>query len=147
MGKGAQAAVAGRANATALIEPVTGPTSFANVDVIWTSQNYHDLHTKLFAPLDIAVFNKFVYDSLKPGGVFIVIDHVANEGSGLAACEALHRIDPAIVKQEVEAAGFQFDSESAVLHNPDDKHDLLVFDPAIRGKTDQFVYKFVKPKG
>ena len=115
-------------------------------DVIWTSQNYHDLHDKFTGPVDIAAFNKAVYAALKPGGVFIVLDHAAAPGSGLSATETLHRIDPAVVKKEVEAAGFKFAGESKVLRNPDDPHDKLVFDKSIRGHTDQFIYKFVKPR-
>jgi predicted methyltransferase len=64
----------------------------------------------------------------------------------VTVADTLHRIDPAIVKQEVAAAGFKFDGESPVLRNPADPHTALVFDPSIRGKTDQFVYKFSKPK-
>src|SRR3569833_64117 len=59
--------------------------------------------------------------------------------------ETLHRIDPAVVKQEVQAAGFVLDGESDVLRNPDDAHNAKVFDPALRGKTDRFLFKFRKP--
>jgi predicted methyltransferase len=114
-------------------------------DVVWTSQNYHDLHDKFTGPVDIAAFNKAVYAALKPGGVFIVLDHAAASGSGLRDTDTLHRIDPAVVKKEVMAAGFQFVGESKVLRNPSDPHDKLVFDKSIRGHTDQFIYKFRKP--
>jgi predicted methyltransferase len=114
-------------------------------DVVWTSQNYHDLHDKFTGPVDIMAFNKAVYAALKPGGVFIVLDHVAKPGSGLDATDTLHRIDPAVVKKEVVAAGFKFVGESKVLRNPKDPHDALVFDKSIRGHTDQFIYKFRKP--
>ena len=114
-------------------------------DVVWTSQNYHDLHDKFTGPVDIAAFNKAVYAALKPGGVFIVLDHVAQPGSGLRDTDTLHRIDPAVVKKEVTEAGFKFVGESKVLRNPKDPHDKLVFDKSIRGHTDQFVYKFRKP--
>jgi len=113
-------------------------------DVIWTSQNYHDLHDSFTGPVDIAAFNKAVFDNLKHGGVFIVLDHAA-PGTGLADTDTLHRIDPAVVKKEVTAAGFKFAGESKVLRNPADDHTKPVFDKSIRGKTDQFVYKFVKP--
>jgi predicted methyltransferase len=113
-------------------------------NVVWTSQNYHDLHDKFTGPVDIAAFNKAVYDALKPGGVFIVLDHAAEAGSGLRDTDTLHRIDPAVVKKEVTAAGFKFVGESTVLRNPKDPHDKLVFDKSIRGKTDQFIYKFRK---
>jgi predicted methyltransferase len=115
------------------------------VDLVWTSQNYHDLHDKFFGPVDVAAMNKAIFDSLKPGGIFIVLDHVAEAGSGLRDTDTLHRIDPAQVKKEVEAAGFVFVGESKVLHNPGDTHTLKVFDPSIRGKTDQFIFKFRKP--
>ncbi|MGN6515602.1 MAG: class I SAM-dependent methyltransferase [Rhizomicrobium sp.] len=114
-------------------------------DVIWTSQNYHDLHDSFTGPVDIAAFNKAVYDALTPGGTFIVLDHAAQKGSGLRDTDTLHRIDPAVVKKEVEAAGFEFVGESKVLRNPADDHSKKVFDPSIRGKTDQFVFKFRRP--
>jgi predicted methyltransferase len=113
-------------------------------NLIWTSQNYHDLHDSFTGPVDMAAFNKAVFDNLKHGGVFIVLDHAA-PGTGLADTDTLHRIDPAVVKKEVTAAGFKFVGESKVLHNPADDHTKAVFDKSIRGKTDQFVYKFVKP--
>jgi predicted methyltransferase len=116
------------------------------LDVAWTSQNYHDLHDKFFGPPDINKVNKAIYDSLKPGGVFIVLDHAAENGSGLRDTDTLHRIDEAAVKKEVEAAGFKFAGESEVLQNHDDPHTKKVFDPSIRGKTDQFILKFRKPR-
>jgi len=124
----------------------TTPGSFSapqKADVVWTSQNYHDLHN--VPNLDIASFNKTVYDALKPGGVFIVLDHAAAPGDP-AVTHTLHRIDPAVVKQEVTAAGFKFEGESTVLRNPADDHTKAVRDPAIQGHTDQFVYKFRKPQ-
>ena len=116
------------------------------LDIAWTSQNYHDLHNKEFGPPDINLFNKAVYDSLKPGGVFIVLDHAAEKGSGLSDTDTLHRIDEDTVKKEVEAAGFKLVAESDVLRNPEDTHTKKVFDPSIRGKTDQFILKFRKPR-
>lgn len=115
------------------------------VDVVFTCQNYHDYHDKFMGPVDMAKFDKEVFDALKPGGVFVVIDHVAPAGSGIADTDTLHRIDPAVVKQEVEAAGFVFDGESDALRNPTDPHTNKVFDPSIRGKTDQFIFRFRKP--
>jgi predicted methyltransferase len=92
----------------------------------------------------MAAYNKAVFDALKPGGTYVVLDHAA-PGTGLSATETLHRIDPAVVKTEVEAAGFKFVGEDDSLKNPADDHSKKVFDPSIRGKTDQFVYKFKKP--
>jgi predicted methyltransferase len=96
-------------------------------------------------PTNPSLLNKAVYAALKPGGVFMVIDHVAQAGSGLRDTNTLHRIDPAVAKAQVIAAGFKFEGESKVLHNPADPHTAVVFDKAIRGHTDQFVYKFRKP--
>ncbi|MBV9991726.1 MAG: class I SAM-dependent methyltransferase [Alphaproteobacteria bacterium] len=114
------------------------------LDLVWTSQNYHDLHDSFAKPADLAVINKKVYDALKPGGLYIVLDHAAEKGSGLRDTETLHRIDEATVKNEVLAAGFKLASESRVLRNPADNHKLKVFDPAIRHKTDQFILIFRK---
>lgn len=114
------------------------------VDLIWTSQNYHDLHLSRLH-LDVAAYDKLLFSALKPGGTLMVVDHAALPGSGLATPDALHRIDEAIVKQELTAAGFVLDGESDLLRNPADPHTAGVFDPSIRGKTDQFVLRFKKP--
>jgi predicted methyltransferase len=111
-------------------------------DVVFTAQNYHDV--KNVPNVDMLKFDKAIYDSLKPGGVFIVIDHVAAPGATVT--NTLHRIDPAVVKDEVTKAGFKFEGESKILADPADDHSKGVFDPSIRGKTDQFLYKFRKPK-
>lgn len=119
------------------------PAWAGKLDVAWTAQNYHDLHND--QPPEVAAgFNKAVFASLKPGGYYIVVDHAA-PGTGLTVTKTLHRIDPATVKAEVVAAGFVFDGESDVLANPADPHTTIVFDPAVRHKTDQFVYRFRKP--
>jgi predicted methyltransferase len=118
--------------------------SNAPYDLIWTSQNYHDLHlTRLH--LDIAALDAAWFNALKPGGVFIIVDHAAELGSGTRDTDKMHRIDEDLVKKEMKAAGFVLEAESNVLRNPADTHTLLVFDPAIRGHTDQFVLKFRKP--
>jgi predicted methyltransferase len=117
------------------------------LDLVWTSQNYHDLHDSFAKPADLAVINKAVYNTLKPGGLYVVLDHAAEKGSGLRDTETLHRIDEAVVKSEVEAAGFKLAGESSVLRNAEDMHTLKVFDPAIRHKTDQFILIFRKPAG
>jgi predicted methyltransferase len=114
------------------------------VDLVFTAQNYHDLHN--IPVLTIATFNKAIFDTLKPGGYFVVLDHSAEAGSGLRDTGTLHRIDAATVKTEVMAAGFEFVSSSDILANPADPRSAKVFDPSIRGKTDQFILKFRKPK-
>ncbi|MGA0600466.1 class I SAM-dependent methyltransferase [Caulobacter sp. KR2-114] len=114
-------------------------------DVVWTAQNYHDMHDSFMGPADLAKVNAAVFKALKPGGYYVILDHAAAAGSGLSATDTLHRIDPASVKAEVTAAGFKFVGESRVLANPADNHSLKVFDPSLRGHTDQFIYKFRKP--
>ena len=133
------------ANTELLLQPADALSAPEPVDVVFTAQNYHDYPDAFMGPTDPAVLNKAVYDALKPGGLYIIIDHVAEAGSGLRDTETLHRIDPALVMQQVEAAGFEYRAESDVLRNEADDHTLKVFDPAVRGKTDQFVYRFRKP--
>ena len=132
-------------NVKVLVGPTTGFNAPEPLDIVWTSQNYHDLHTKGLAITDVVAFDKAVFEALKPGGVFIVLDHAAEAGSGLTDTDKLHRIDPDVVKAEVLAAGFVLEDVSTVLNNPDDPHTAMVFDPSIRGKTDQFIFKFRKP--
>ena len=134
-------------NVEVLLQPAGALTTPKPVDVAFTSQNYHDYPDKFMGPTDPSVLNKAVFAALKPGGTYIVIDHVAEAGSGQRDTDTLHRIDPAIVRKQVEAAGFEFVGESDVLRNPKDDHKATVFDDAIRGHTDQFAYKFRKPEG
>ena len=116
------------------------------LDLFWISRNYHDLHDKFMGPVDPAAFNKAVYEALKPGGFYVVLDHSAAPGAAADVTETLHRIESSTVRREVEAAGFKFDSESSILANPADPRTAKVFDQTIRGKTDQFILKFRKPK-
>jgi len=116
------------------------------LDIFWISQNYHDLHDRFMGPVDMAVFNRAVYSALKPGGVYIVLDHAAVKGSPADVTDTLHRIEPSTVRREVEAAGFKFDGESTILANTADPHTTGVFDPSIQGRTDQFMLKFRKPR-
>src|SRR6185369_5513386 len=139
-------AAAGRDNVVALTGPLSAAGLPDGLDMVLTVQNYHDMHLKPFPAGTAASVNAQVFRALKPGGVYLVVDHAASAGSPVTVADTLHRIDPAIVKQEVEAAGFKFVGESPVLRNASDPHTALVFDPSIRGKTDQFVYKFSKPK-
>jgi predicted methyltransferase len=114
------------------------------VDLVWTSRNYHDFHN--IPNADVGQINKMIFDALKPGGVYIVLDHTAEKGSGTRDTATLHRIDPEAVKTEVEAAGFKFEGQNEVLRNPNDPHTAKVFDASVQGKTDQFILKFRKPK-
>ncbi len=114
------------------------------VDLVWTSQNYHDLHN--ISDLNVVDLDKSVFAALKPGGIYLVLDHSAEQGSGFRDTHTLHRIDEEAVKKEVMQAGFELLGESAALRNPNDPRTAKVFDASIRGKTDQFILKFRKPK-
>ncbi len=116
-----------------------------SLDLVWLSQDYHDLHDQFMRPTDAGRFNAAVFRALKRGGVYLIIDHAASAGSGLRDTETLHRIDPESIRSEVTAAGFVLEGQSEVLRNPEDAHRLAVFDPAIRHRTDQVVLKFRKP--
>jgi predicted methyltransferase len=125
--------------------PVGAMALPGRLDAVFIRQDYHDLHDRFMGPADVAAFNRQVFAALRPGGVFVVLDHAAAAGSGLRDTDTIHRIDEAAVKSEVLAAGFVLDGESRILANPADDHTKMVFDPAIRGKTDQFLLRFKKP--
>ena len=133
-------------NISVLKQPANAFATPEKVDLVFTAQNYHDYPDKFMGKVDPVAFDRQVYAALKPGGVFLVIDHAAEAGSGMRDTDTLHRIDPAIVRQQVTSVGFRYEGESEVLRNPADDHKKVVFDKAIRGKTDQFVFKFRKPK-
>jgi predicted methyltransferase len=144
--KNADLAKTGYPNTSVILQPGAEFAAPEPVDLVFTVQNYHDYPDKFMGKIDPMVLNRAVFRALKPGGTFLVVDHVAEAGSGLRDTDTLHRIDPAIVKKQVTDAGFVFDGESDVLRNPADDHKKLVFDKTIRGHTDQFIYKFRKPK-
>jgi predicted methyltransferase len=112
------------------------------VDMVWTSLNYHDLHNRPNA--DLAAENKMVWNALRPGGLYVVIDHAAQKGSGVRDTSTLHRIDPDVVLKEVTAAGFQIVTQSDLLKHADDDHTRPSREVP-RGKTDQFFFLFQKP--
>ncbi|MCJ9429153.1 class I SAM-dependent methyltransferase [Kordiimonas marina] len=112
------------------------------VDVAMMTLVYHDYFAGAHGP--IAPILASLHKVMKPGGAVVIVDHVAKAGSGEHAGDEYHRIDPALVKKQMEAAGFKFAGESDVLRNPDDDHMSKPWAKAIRGHTDRFVYKFVK---
>ncbi len=114
------------------------------VDLVWTSLNYHDMHNRPNA--DLGAINRMVWDALKPGGLYMVIDHAAKKGSGASDTSTLHRIDPDLVKKEVESVGFELVQTSDLLKHPADDHTLNSHQVP-RGKTDQFVFLFQRPGG
>jgi predicted methyltransferase len=138
----------GRKNIEAVsADLIAMPQATQPADVLWMHLFYHDLHTALVQKkgATAADFNRAVYERLKPGGCYVIVDHAAAAGSGTSDTQSLHRIDPASVRKEVEAAGFMLDAASNILANKEDQHSIKVFDPAIKGKTDRFAYRFVKP--
>lgn len=140
-----EATVKGRANVVPSRESLADVAFPEPLDAIVTVQNYHDLHLKFATPDFAGKTAKRLFDALKPGGVLLVVDHVAMPDPGFALPDTLHRIDPAAARAEIESAGFRFAGELPILRNPADPHTANVFDPAIKGRTDQFVYRFVKP--
>jgi predicted methyltransferase len=116
------------------------------VDVAWITDNYHDFHNASFGPLDMGVFDKAIYDALKPGGVLLIEDYQTVPGAGASQTSTLHRMEEAAVRTEVTSVGFVYDGQISVLNNPKDDHTLKIFDPAIRGEADQYVLRFRKPE-
>lgn len=114
------------------------------LDIVFMSQEYHDFHIPAFG-VDVAAMNRAIFAALKPGGSFIVIDHAGRPGTANNEVQSLHRIEGAFLRREVEAVGFVFEGESTALINPHDDRTMNVFEEAIRGRTDQFVYRFRKP--
>jgi predicted methyltransferase len=121
-----------------------------SIDFVMLHLNYHDTYWESarygFPRMDPAAFLAKVFAAMKPGAVIGVVDHVANAGGDVReVADKLHRIDPAVLRADFEKAGFVLDGESDLLRNPADDHTKLVFDPAIRGKTDRILYRFRKP--
>jgi predicted methyltransferase len=141
------------------IPQITGDKEYSNVteesmkldefsapeplDVVWTTENFHDFHNPRMN-IDMKAVDKKVFDALKPGGVFLITDHAAPAGTGVQDVGTLHRIDPAYVKQEVESVGFKLEAQSDLLANPKDDHTQASH--SMHDMTDRFVFKFVKPK-
>ena len=117
------------------------------VDVVWTSLNYHDFKNIKDGDSDMALrLTKGAFAALKPGGIFLVNDHESQPGTGASVTSTLHRIESAYVIKEVEASGFKLDAKSDMLRHPEDPRTAHEQDVA-RGKTDQMVLRFKKPKG
>ena len=141
----ALAASPGYGNVSVAVQPTASLSAPEALDMVFTSQNYHDYPDEFMGRIDPAQLNRAVFAMLKPGGTYFIVDHAAAAGSGMRDTERLHRIDPAIVRSQVEAAGFEFVGQSEVLDNPADDHSRPVFHPSVRGRTDQFVMRFRKP--
>lgn len=125
------------------------------VDIVFTALNYHDLFFTDFTRdgkktilrdsiVDYKAALAHLYQAMKNDGIFIIIDHSAKAGSGYDVANNQHRIDPALVKEQMLQAGFKLVEEAFYLRNDSDKLELSVFDENIRGRTDRFIYKFIK---
>jgi predicted methyltransferase len=117
------------------------------LDVAWVTQNYHDLKIAKYGKADTLEFDRAVFKALKPGGTFFILDHQGAPGLTDGEIEKLHRINRDQVIKEVTSAGFKLAGEGNFLRRPGDDHTKPIFDESIRGKTDQYALKFVKPKG
>jgi predicted methyltransferase len=133
-------------NVTSIVSELEAPNlPSGQLDAVFMVKFYHDT---FWMEVDRATMNAKIFESLKPGGIFLVIDHSAEAGSEDrdTAADGLHRVDPALVRREVMAAGFELEASSNLLENPDDEHVLNVFDPVINGNTDRFLFTFRKPE-
>lgn len=115
----------------------------SDLDAVHIVLYYHDLPLN---DVDVAAFNRKVYDALRPGGVYFIVDHNAPGGTGTELTESVHRIDPQVIRDEVTAAGFVLAEDSQLLRNPNDDLTTMVFSPGTRGTTDQSVFVFQKPE-
>lgn len=131
-------------NITHLTDGFTGWDAGVPLDAIFISQIYHDFYLPQFN-IDVSALNRHMFAALRPGGILVIVDHAAAEGSGIEVTNTLHRIAQAQVVSDLTAAGFVLEEESQVLRNPADNRELRVFEGDIRGRTDQFVLRFRKP--
>jgi predicted methyltransferase len=115
------------------------------LDIAWVTQNYHDLKIAKYGKVDTVAFDRAVYKALKPGGIYFILDHQGAANLTPANIEKMHRINRDIVVREVTSAGFKLAAEGKFLRRPGDDHSKPIFDPSIRGHTDQYALKFVKP--
>jgi len=116
------------------------PPEARDLDLVTIVLNYHDI---AYLPVDRAVMNRRLYAALKPGGHLVVVDHAARAGTGTADTKTLHRIDEAVVRRELEQAGFVLVAEGTFLRNPADPRDRTSSDSPI--PTDKFALRFVRP--
>ena len=107
------------------------------LDLAWVTQNYHDMKIAKYGPVDTLAFDRSVYSALKPGGVFFILDHQGRPNMSEADIAKMHRINRDVVVREVTSAGFKLAAEGNFLHRPGDDHTKPIFDPSIRGHTDQ----------
>ena len=142
-GDGSRAFVAAHPNSQYQLVDYNAIQLSDGVDEVFMVMYYHDLSIN---NIDVAALNAKIFKALKPGGIFFVVDHNAAPGSGRRDTNKLHRIDPALIRSEVQAAGFKLEKESDILARSTDDHTQMVFAPGLRGLTDQSVFVFRKPR-
>lgn len=121
------------------------PRDMRPLDAVTMVLFYHDT---VWLGVDREAMNKAVFAALKPGGVFVIVDHSARPGDGIKVTDTFHRIEEDVVKSEVLAAGFVLDGEADFLRNKDDTRDWNDSPRAAgerRGTSDRFVLRFRKP--
>jgi predicted methyltransferase len=126
--------------------PVADPPFPEPLDTIITVMNLHDLYAPSMPEGTAEQAIASLYDSLKPGGTLVVVDHQAPQGAGAEAAESLHRMDRQVALDDLTAAGFVLEEEGDLYSRPQDDRSLNVFDDAIRGRTDQFAFRLRKPE-
>ena len=134
------------ANVDAVAGSAPAPAFPVALDTIVTVQNFHDLYLKQAPAGTGARAAANLFRALKRGGTLVVVDHNAPDGTGSALSDTLHRIERKTVIDTMTAAGFRLEEESQLWRQPADPRTTNVFDPAIRGKTDQFALRFRKPR-
>ncbi len=142
-GEAARAFDAEHDNATYFLEDYNEVEFPAEVDAVFNVLYYHDLQPN---DVDTASLNARLLEALKPGGVYLIIDHKAEDGSGWRDAATIHRMAAETIIDEVTAAGFELEVSSDLLANPDDDRTQMVFTPGTRGSTDRALLLFRKPR-
>jgi predicted methyltransferase len=134
------------ANVSLDVQPF-GTVAFPKpLDLAWVTQNYHDLKIAQYGKVDTVAFDRQVFAALKPGGVFVIIDHEGSATMSDADIAKMHRISREVVIREVTSVGFKLVAEGKFLRQAGDDHSRPIFDKEIQGHTDQYALKFVKPR-
>jgi predicted methyltransferase len=121
------------------------PPEATNLDAVVNVMLYHDT---VWMKTDRAAMNRAVFAALRPGGVYVIVDHSGRPGSGITETQTLHRIEEKTVRAEIESAGFKLAADADFLRNPADTRDWSASPRTAgerRGTSDRFVLKFVRP--
>ena len=117
------------------------PADAPKLDLVTLIMNYHDIS---YLPVDRAKMNRRVFESLRPGGHFVIIDHSTKPGAGISQAKTLHRIEEKTVRDELQQAGFVLENESDFLRNPADPREQAFSD--MKGvASDKFALRFLRP--